>query len=1133
MKKRIFFLLSILAVLAVNFSAFAASGKSYEYTILPDGTAEITRYTGQERELSIPPEIDGFRVTSIGEYAFLNQNTLFSVTVPDSVTNIGYAAFAECLSLTSVSIPDSVAAIGKDAFFGCDQLILVAEGPYAVAYAVENGLSYIEPLEPVSKEEYILAKINYAWSVLSQMIFKTPVSEQTGTDTMFADIQGAMSDNTALPVADTPAPYAADTPIQTAVNTQVPASNRPDIEAAVGQIIEFGSWEQDNDTENGPEPIEWQVLRIEDDFALVISVKGLEARPWNAEKSSAGWENSTLRDWLNGEFYEKAFGTTGPDYVGQSFNSNPGNPATGNAAGRNTKDSIFLLSLDEAVTWMPSNAERTRALGIYAEMQGAIGSGGNGMWWLRTGGRDAGTAAYVDVDGSINESGFDADADYIMVCPAFWFKLKGTRTGLVPPTPQPTATPTNTPAAAQTEAYFRLTSEVLQTSYAQTREVFYSTQTKMAEPTSTPSPAPSNTPVPTSLPSPTAITAAKGGFIVFGHYEQDNDLSNGPEPIIWQVLEVENDRALVISKYGLDTKPYNEVDAHVTWETCTLRKWLNGDFYNSAFSSQEKTLIEEVTIPNKNNERFGTGGGNPTSDRIFLPDIDEAYLKVSFDDRPCEITAYAKANGAFAYEGFSWWWLRSPGIDGNLAARVNVDGSVFDTGSGVDSNDVVVRPAFWLDLSTVPAAENIPEPEHTNTASDLSALQTGDIIAFGSLEQDNDLSNGDEPIEWQVLTVDNGRALLISRYILDSKLYNEDRTDVTWETGTLRRWLNRDFYNSAFTGEEKNRIQESVILNPDNASFGTAGGNTTTDRIFLLSIDEVKQYFPDDESRKCLATARARDNGAWTDSVYRTSWWWLRSPGITGDASSIVETYGALYESGIFVDNAGGGVRPAFWLDLSDDPEKSNTSQPASSDLHIPADLHAGDFISFGQYEQDNNKKKGPEPIEWQVLAVENGKALLISTHVLDAKQYHTSLTDVTWESSTLRTWLNGEFYNNTFSDAEKNRIWEVTNQNPDNPEWGTAGGNTTRDRIFLLSIDEAYRYLTNEEDRISYATKYARANGANIFDTDKKTWWWLRSPGLTEEMASLVDAYGDIWDRGDYIYFTDGGVRPSFWLEF
>lgn len=79
-----------------------------------------------------------------------------------------------------------------------------------------------------------------------------------------------------------------------------------------------------------------------------------------------------------------------------------------------------------------------------------------------------------------------------------------------------------------------------------------------------------------------------GDYVTFGSYEQDNDTSNGKEPVEWLVLDVQSDKALLLSKYVLDEKAYNDEEIYVTWEGCSLRNWLNNDFTNSAFTKMNK-----------------------------------------------------------------------------------------------------------------------------------------------------------------------------------------------------------------------------------------------------------------------------------------------------------------------------------------------------------------------------------------------------------------------------------------------------------------------------------------------------------------------------------------------------------------
>lgn len=189
------------------------------------------------------------------------------------------------------------------------------------------------------------------------------------------------------------------------------------------------------------------------------------------------------------------------------------------------------------------------------------------------------------------------------------------------------------------------------------------------------------------------------------------------------------------------------------------------------------------------------------------------------------------------------------------------------------------------------------------------------MFTFGQYEQDNDLNNGPEPIEWQVLAVEDGRALVISRYALDAMPYNQKYVFVTWRTSSLRSWLNGDFYNKAFSGTEKNSIAEVLNINPGSPTSNTRGGLDTKDRIFLLSIEEAGKYFADDGARLCEATPFAKANGAYVGDNGE-SWWWLRSPGSFGRNAAIVLYVGYVSTPGYTIVDPSNVVRPAFWLDL-------------------------------------------------------------------------------------------------------------------------------------------------------------------------------------------------------------------------
>lgn len=197
-----------------------------------------------------------------------------------------------------------------------------------------------------------------------------------------------------------------------------------------------------------------------------------------------------------------------------------------------------------------------------------------------------------------------------------------------------------------------------------------------------------------------------GDQIIFGSYEQDNDASDGKEDIEWIVLAKEPDRILVISKYGLDAKAVNENGIVKTWENSSLRKWLNEDFINTAFSDEEKERILKTTVIAEDNPEYGTKAGNDTEDKIFLLSISETEMYLSTkEDRICKVTEYAEANGNYYDQGFPeiegkmvWMsWLRSPGARRDDFANISYEGEII-YGGAISGENLSVRPAMWIGI---------------------------------------------------------------------------------------------------------------------------------------------------------------------------------------------------------------------------------------------------------------------------------------------------------------------------------------------------------------------------------------------------------------------------------------------------
>ena len=152
-----------------------------------------------------------------------------------------------------------------------------------------------------------------------------------------------------------------------------------------------------------------------------------------------------------------------------------------------------------------------------------------------------------------------------------------------------------------------------------------------------------------------------------------------------------------------------------------------------------------------------------------------------------------------------------------------------------------------------------------------------------------------------------------------------------------------------------------------------------------------------------------------------------------------------------------------------------------------------------------------------------------MSDVILDKQAYNTDFEYITWEESSLRTWLNGEFINRAFSDEEKEKIniTEIVNQ--DNPDYGTEGGNNTSDKIFLLSLSEVSEQQDGE--KYGFLDDRMRACEKSTF-SEAFSWWWLRSLGDYSDSAAEVDGSGWVYRDGNIVDISSGGVRPALHLN-
>lgn len=691
---------------------------------------------------------------------------------------------------------------------------------------------------------------------------------------------------------------------------------------------------------------------------------------------------------------------------------------------------------------------------------------------------------------------------------------------------------------------------------------------------------------PQALPT-LAEAVVPGDTIVFGHYEQDNDATNGPEAITWKVLACESDTALLISERVLDYLPY-DTNGSARWDTSSLRAELNGTFYDSAFSDEEKAVMTTSSAEPYDNPVTGVQDDSAaTEDMVFIPSLKQA--NDYFQDALARVTwgtAYAVAHareqaaaqGETLAEDFGGsakpgtdWLLRTPGQDGSTVAiardtwyyttedfdRVTNGGYCFRDG-GVTDFRTGVRPCIRV---------RIPAADTADTVGDLSSAQVGDLITIGRYEQDNDLDNGPEAIQWRVLDKKDGKLLIISDKALDyiSYSYEWDQVEKSvWATSCSRGWLNNYFMQTAFTPAEQARISLSDIHTDPSPGFDNDPGPDTQDYVFLLSAQETEQYFPTAESRRVLLSdyvhphnkIRINRQGWGTNATRIHGDWGLRSPNKYGTFAYILDYQTIYWTAGdIWYDGGGfeGDVRPAMWIEAK--PAADASAYPSA----LPDAVVPGDTITFGHYEQDNDTSNGPEAITWKVLDVQDGKALVISEKIL-ARVRHRYVEDghgaVTWETSRVRQWLSEDFFDAAFSDEEKTAVCLTNVKSEPNPDYtDTDPGKDTQDYVFVLGLEQYDAYFADDgdlfdaiapytevarvgnpyaKDELVRTAKYYPMNNAVRGNADGSAgWWWLRTVGqdyaADGNFMMRVDAAGKADGVGSD---ADCGVRPAMWVD-
>lgn len=341
-------------------------------------------------------------------------------------------------------------------------------------------------------------------------------------------------------------------------------------------------------------------------------------------------------------------------------------------------------------------------------------------------------------------------------------------------------------------------------------------------------------------------------IIKFGRYDKENDsllyykYRSLPE-IDWIVLDKQDKKLLLVSKDIIEIYPYEKsLDKEKTsWEKCSLNTWLNHNFLDYAFDSEEKNMIigEEISI------------------------LSESEIKKYLLDKRAYFTNYVK----YKVERFldrnkllkPEWWIRLDSPYKDNFTIVKEDGKLYDM--PIFSIGAGVRPMIWVNSDQ--HIFNYTQPNVYLLETNYLNLNMGDIVEFGRypynlkdtfLTPYNDLPR----IEWKVINIDKNTIWLITKNIIDLRNYHitNDIKYLNWEEAAINLWLNSNdkegFYGFAFNAEEKRIIRDK--------------------RINLLNYSEVKLYLKEDTYCRCTDYARGKKGCFRTEDKDDLCEWWLR-----------------------------------------------------------------------------------------------------------------------------------------------------------------------------------------------------------------------------------------------------------------
>lgn len=375
------------------------------------------------------------------------------------------------------------------------------------------------------------------------------------------------------------------------------------------------------------------------------------------------------------------------------------------------------------------------------------------------------------------------------------------------------------------------------------------------------------------------------------------------ESITWRVLSLTSGRATLIADKALDCFPYHNDDSGKSWQDSSLRQYLNIDFYNKAFTSQEHLAIRSHVSYETINHDYDVSTGKTCEDNVYLLDQDEMfasnkaasygfYAGSGYDDpaKRFKSTTYAKFKGAWyspveGYRGNCFHFMRTAGYKEGYVSYICDFGYIYSRGTSADCFDAGIVPVIDVDLMEMDwltvedryssemmqiitkegSGEEVlgrgqwesveygeyPQDEIKNTDPEYDALKAASWVNDEiEIEGNRYRRIGDryfkyQPISWRILEKEGDFALLFANSGLDCHPYHDTLVNTNWADSKIRDYLNRDFLNMAFPNPAA--LREKYLANRPNYYFGTHSGLDTTDKVFLLAEEDI---FGEEASRK-------------------------------------------------------------------------------------------------------------------------------------------------------------------------------------------------------------------------------------------------------------------------------------------